>query len=113
MKRLFKISVAIVAICFVANFAWWFVGHAGNPYSSENIETTLGRALPQGTPKTRVVSWLKKNGFAVLYRGKNVLGRRDNVHHDVIMTTDLMITFNFDDAKKLRSFSVREFYTGP
>ena len=113
MKRLYKILVAVVVICFIANFVWWFVGHAGNPYSSENIEATLERALPPGTPKTRVVSWLKKNGFAVLYRGKNVLGRRDNVHYEVIITTDISVAFFFDDAKKLRSFSVREMFTGP
>jgi hypothetical protein len=87
----------------------------------KDLEITIRRELPSGTPRTRVIAFLQERKVPyhdskeiAYFRGpRTVWGLLTRTATNRLLVVDTILTFEFDAEDKMISYSSREQLVGP
>jgi hypothetical protein len=77
------------------------------------VDREIAAGLRLGSNKQQVVDYCKTHGWASYDRGRTVTAVDHAVDKNVVLHTDVAVTFDFDAADRLVSFHSEDRYAGP
>jgi hypothetical protein len=108
MKRLFRrgLIALVFVICLGLAIRSYYV------LDSQKLSATIKKELPQGTPKTNVIEFIKERKPAAWDDlGTHVKARMTGRAANLIYRKDIVLDFEFDASGKLLAFSKQEYLT--
>jgi hypothetical protein len=100
--------VTIRVIQFTRNFDREIVN-----LTDEHAKLMIRNELPSGASKSAVKQFLDKKNWAYSDDGSTVQALVRDASHNGLIQTDIQIWFSFDSNDGLKSFELKDIYTGP
>jgi hypothetical protein len=77
------------------------------------VDREIAATLRVGAAKSSVLEYCKLRGWQYSDNGDTIVAVRRAAENNLVVRTDVVVTFQFDTAGKLVSFHSEDQYTGP